>query len=64
MELKLNIKKIEAEMVRQGVDRKWLVKQTGTSRQLIDYWFSSATVKAAGRMADALGYSDPKDLVV
>ena len=61
--MELNIEKIQKELDRLERPRKWLAGQIGVDRQLVDYWFKHRTIKAADRIAKALGY-DPKDLIL
>jgi len=61
--MKLNIKKINNELRKLGRNKSWLAKQIPTSRQRVDYWFKSRTIKAAEPISVVLDLN-PKDLLI
>ena len=61
--MELNIEKIQKELNRLNQSKRWLAVKIGVDRQLVDYWFTSKTIKAADRIAQVLGY-EPKDLIL
>jgi lambda repressor-like predicted transcriptional regulator len=61
--MKLNMKKIEAEMERRGWKAKELAAACGVSRQSMEYTLKAASIKGADRIAKALEF-EPKDLLV
>ena len=60
--MKLNIQKINIELDRLGKNKKWIADQLKTDRQKVNYWFRSATIKAAEPIGQVLGI-DPRDLI-
>jgi len=62
--MKLNTKKIKQELKRLDKSAYWLSKQIGTSRQSLSYWLREESLSGAEPIAKALGYEDPKDLIV
>ena len=61
--MELNIVRIERELTRIGKNKSWLAKELKCSRQLVEYWFTSRTIKAAEKIGGVLSI-DPKDLIV
>jgi len=61
--MRLNTEKIKLELERIGKTQSWLAIQLGVTRQRVFQILSAASLKNAQRIADVLGYSDPKDLI-
>jgi len=62
MDLKLNIKKIDAELKRTGQTWYGLSKALGTSWQKVRYWRDKKSPAGAGPIAKLFGIS-AKDLI-
>ena len=61
--MKLNITKINKELKRRGWKNLDLARAAGVkSRQLIEYYLRTGTIKGAEPIAKAFGI-DPKDLI-
>jgi transcriptional regulator with XRE-family HTH domain len=65
--MKLNLQKIKMEMERQGLTQAALAKRMGTSNQNVQAILSGRsgrTFRVAEMVATALGFADPKDLIL
>jgi len=63
MKLKLNTKKIKAEMKRIGINQSELARRTGFSRQWISYVMRNKPPMASVKIAKVFGLK-PKDLIL
>jgi hypothetical protein len=60
--MKLNIKKIDAELKRIDRSWYWISKQLGMSWQRVRYWKTSQSLRGAEPIAKVFGI-EPKDLI-
>ena len=62
--MKLNIKKIMAELQRLGWTRTEYARKLGISRQLLNYYLHKGkSIRLVNRLADPL-HIDPRDLLI
>jgi len=65
-DMQINKKKIKAEMDRQGLTLAALGKKFKPVRSRQNVWHMityASTLSSIGRIATALGYDDPRDLI-
>lgn len=60
--LHLDIDKVQDQMKKFEVDRKWIAEQLGITRQAVGLYFIHRPVKAAEKLAPLFNMK-PKDLI-
>jgi len=61
--MKLNIKKIDAELKRLNKSWYWISKELGTSWQRVRYWKKTKSLRCAEPIAKLFDI-EPKDLIL